>query len=195
LRHKLFLPNGRFCPSIFQPPAPRMSFISVFSDFTVSTSFQLSSTAKQRFLQLYDKSCTSPFLSLPSMLAELRASLGGCQSLLASLTETPHLLFSTSMLLDKSRPLNSAVLTDQARDLAWAITFTRSKPGCGTLAGSSLESAGFLSQKLKGYADSPGLKRPGALQKPKMPGSVLLTRHDMHIVPYTWYLPVICTNS
>ncbi len=91
-----------------------MSFINEFSDFTVSTSSQPSSTATQRFLQLYDKSCTSPLLSLPSILAELRTSLGGCHSLLASLTETPHLLFSTSMLLDRSRPLRSAVLTDQA---------------------------------------------------------------------------------
>jgi hypothetical protein len=29
--------------------------------------------------------------------------------------------------------------------------------------------------------DSPGLKRPGALQKPAKPGSVLLTRYDKHI--------------
>jgi hypothetical protein len=57
-----------------------MSFSNDLSDFMVSTSFQPSSTATQRFLQLYDKSCTSPFLSLPSMLAELRTSLGGCHS-------------------------------------------------------------------------------------------------------------------
>ena len=63
-------------------------------------------------------SCTSPLLSLPSMLAELRTSLGRCHSFLASLTKTPHLLFRTSMLLDRNRPLNTAVLTDQARDLA-----------------------------------------------------------------------------
>ena len=102
-------------------------------------------------------SCTSPLLSLPSMLAELRTSLGGCHSFLASLTETPHLLFRTSMLLDRSRPLNTAVLTDQARDLAGAVTFTRSTPGCGTLAGPSLESAGCRSQKPKGYADCPNV--------------------------------------
>ncbi len=42
-------------------------------------------------------SCTSPLLPLPSTLAELRISLGGCHSFLASLTETPHLLFRTSM--------------------------------------------------------------------------------------------------
>ncbi len=52
-----------------------------------------------------------------------------------------------------------------------------------TLAGPSLESAGFWSLKPKGYTDSPGLKRPGALQKPGSlrPGSVLLTRYDKHI--------------
>ncbi len=46
---------------------------------------------------------------------------------------------------DRSRPLHSAVLTDQARDLAGAawVTLTRSTPGCGTLAGPSLELAGF----------------------------------------------------
>jgi hypothetical protein len=77
------------------------------------------------------------------MLACWGTSLGGCHSFLATLTETPHLLFRTSILLDRSRPLNTAVLTDQARDLAGAVTFTRSTPGCGTLAGPSLESAGF----------------------------------------------------
>jgi hypothetical protein len=126
-------------------------------------------------------SCTSPLLSLRSRLAELRTSLGGCHSFLASLTETPHLLFRTSILLDRSRLLNTAVLTDQARDLAGAVTFTKSTPGCGALAGPSLESVGFRSLKPKGYADSPGLNRPGALQKPGRPGSVLLTRYDKNI--------------
>jgi hypothetical protein len=138
---------------MFNPPAPRMSFINSLSDFTVITSFQPSSTATQRF----------------------------CSYQIASLTETPHLLFHTSMRLDRSRPLNTAVLTDQARDLAGAVTFTKSTPGCRTLAGPSLKSAGFRSLKPKGYADSPGLKRPGALQKPGRPGRVLLTRYDKHI--------------
>ncbi len=75
-------------------------------------------------------SCTSPLLSLPSMLAELRTFLGECHSFSAFLTETPHLLFlvvfHTSMLLYRSRPLHSAVLTDWARDLAGAAMFTRS---------------------------------------------------------------------
>ncbi len=75
-------------------------------------------------------------------------------------------------------PLNTAVLTDQARDLAGAVTFTRSTHRCGTLAGSSLESAGFRSLKPKGYTDSPGLKRPGAVQKPGRPGSGQLRAVD-----------------
>ena len=71
-----------------------------------------------------------------------------------------------------------------------AVTFTRSTPGCGTLAGPSLESAGFRSQKPKGYAASPGLNQPGALQKPGRPGSVLLTRYDKHIPGiYLSYVP------
>jgi hypothetical protein len=108
----------------------------------------------------------------------------------AFLTETPHQLFSTNMLLDRSWPLNSAVLTDQARDLAGAVTFTRSTPGCGTLAGPSLESAGFRSQKTKQYAHSPGLKRPGALQGPRRPGSVLFARYDKPIPGiYLSYVP------
>ena len=107
-------------------------------------------------------SCTSPRLSLPSMLAELRTSLGGCHSFLASLTETPLLLFRTSMLPDRSRPLtrNTAVLTDQARDLAGAVTFTRSTHGCGTLAGPSLAWAGSLWLKPMRYARSPGQRLP-----------------------------------
>ena len=41
------------------------------------------------------------------------------------------------MLLDRSRPLNTAVLTDQARDLAGAVTFTnfgRPQPRIGGLS-------------------------------------------------------------
>ncbi len=75
-----------------------------------------------------------------------------------------------------------------------AVMFTRSTPGCGTLAGPHLESAGFRSQKPKGYTDSPspGLKRPGALQKPRRPlaGRVQLTRYDKHIPAY--YLVSTC---
>jgi hypothetical protein len=53
-----------------------------------------------------------------------------------------------------------------------------------------VKSASFRSQKLKGYADSPGLKRPGALEKPRRPGSVQLTRYDKNIPGiYLSYVP------
>jgi hypothetical protein len=65
-----------------------------------------------------------------------------------------------------------------------------STPGCGTLAGPSLKSAGFRSLKPKGYAGSPGPERPVALQKPGRPGRVLLTRYDEHIPGiYLSYVP------
>ncbi len=84
LRHKLFPPNAWIKVLHFNvfTSCPKdelhQSFIGLYGEHR---SFQPSSTATQRFSQLYDKSCTSPFLSLPSMLAELRTSLGGCHSL------------------------------------------------------------------------------------------------------------------
>jgi hypothetical protein len=134
------------------------------------------------------KSYTSPFLSLPSMLAELRTSLGGCHSLEVS-----------SCFLDgkttSTIPLKYAPRQKQAFKFGCAdgsgqgsrrgSHVTRSAPGCGILAGPSLESAGFQSQKPKGYSDSPGLKRPGALQKPRRPGRVLFTV-DQIWQTYTW---------
>ena len=45
--------------------------------------------------------------------------------------------------------------------------FMRSTPGCGTLAGPSLEWVAFQSPRPNGFAESPGLKRPGALGRPK----------------------------
>jgi hypothetical protein len=55
---------------------------------------------------------------------------------------------------------------------------------------SSTATQRFWSQKPKGYANSLGLKRPGALQKPRRPGSVLLTRYDKHIPGiYLSYVP------
>jgi hypothetical protein len=124
---------------------------------------------------------TSPLLSLHSMSAELRTFLGGCHCFRAFLTETQHLLFHTSMLLDRSRPLHSAVLTDQARDLAGAAMFTRSTPGCGTLADPSLESQGFRSQKPKGSAERPDLIRPCVLRGPGRPGRLQRKKYDKYI--------------
>ena len=65
----------RFCTSMFWPPAPRMSFINGLSDFTVSTSFQPSSTATQRF--------NSDQIWLPWILASPAVKRGGCQGLQA----------------------------------------------------------------------------------------------------------------
>ena len=136
-------------------------------------------------------SCTSPLLSLPSTFAELRTYLGGCHSFLASLTETPHLLFRTSMLLDRSRPLNTAVLTDQARDLAGAVTFTintwlwnfgRPQPRIGGLSVAKTE--GVHSQSRTESA-----RRAAETRKARKRAV------DQIWQTYTWYLPVIYTNS
>jgi hypothetical protein len=61
-------------------------------------------------------------------------------------------------------------------------------PGCETLAGPSLEWVVFQSPRPKVFAESPGLKRPGALGRPEMPESGQLKRKspaedicDMHI--------------
>ncbi len=104
-----------------------MSFINGVSDFTVSTSFQPSSTATQRFVQQYEQ-------MLEDMLDDNEDAAGESVSRQVA-TNHDNL----------KMPLHSAVLTDQARDLAGAVTFTRSTPGCGTLADPSLESAGFRS--------------------------------------------------
>ncbi len=138
-------------------------------------------------------SCVNPLMSLLSTLAdsEPRTFLGGCRSFRAFLT--PPLPFQTSTQLDRSRPSNSDVPTEQARDHAGAAMFMRPTPGCGTLAGPSLEWVAFRSPRPNGFAESPGLKRPGALGRPKMPGSGQLTRkspaEDMHIpVIYLSYM-------
>ncbi len=63
---------------------------------------------------------------------------------------------------------------------SWLWNFGRPQPRIG----------GLSVAKPKGYADSPGLKRPGAVQRPKRPGSVLLTRYDKHIPGiYLSYVP------
>ncbi len=60
------------------------------------------------------------------------------------------------------------------RDHAGAAMFMRSTPGCGNLAGPSLEWVAFRSPRLIGFAESPDLKLPGALGRPKKPGSCQL---------------------
>jgi hypothetical protein len=77
--------------------------------------------------------------------------------------------------------LISGVSTVQAREHAGAAMLMRSKPGCGTLANLSRESVDFWWPRQQGYADSPSLKRSGALIRPGKPESVQLNGYDMHI--------------
>jgi hypothetical protein len=132
----------------------------------------------------------NPLLSQLSTLAGQRTFLGGCHSFRAFFMATPPLPFHISTLLDRSRPLHSGVPTAQARNHAGAAMSMRSTPGCGTLAGPSLELGGFRLPKPKGSAESPGLTRPGALGRPGMHerGVQLkrtrkrpVERYDMHI--------------
>ena len=128
-------------------------------------------------------SCMNPLLSRLSTLAKPRTFLGGCRCFRAFSTVTPPLPFQTSMLVDRSRPSNSDVPTEQARDHAGAAMFMRSTPGCGTLAGPSLEWVAFRSPRPNGFAECPSLKRPGALGRPKMPGSSVLKRKSPAATP------------
>ncbi len=57
-------------------------------------------------------------------------------------------------------------------DHAGAAIFIRSMPDCGTLAGPSLEWVAFRSPRPNGFAESPKLKRPGALGRPIFPEAV-----------------------
>ncbi len=80
------------------------------------------------------------------------------------------------------------------RDHAGAAMFMRSTPGCGTLAGPSLEWVAFWSPRPNGFAEGPDLKRPGALGRPEMPGSDQLKRKSpaediWHA--HTWHIPII----
>ena len=113
--------------------------------------------------QMAFESFANPLLSLLTMLAEFGTFLDGCHSFLASLIETPHLLFRTNTHLGRNRRMILGVLTVKGRDPAGAVMFTRATPGCGTLAGPSLELEGFLSLNFKGFASNPGLIRPSAL--------------------------------
>jgi hypothetical protein len=69
-----------------------------------------------------------------------------------------------------------AIVPFYTRDHAGAamFKFMRSTPDCGTLAGPSLEWLAFRSPRPNGFAESPGLKRPGVLGRPEMPGSCQL---------------------
>jgi hypothetical protein len=107
--------------------------------------------------------------------------LDGYHSFLASSTATPPLPFLTATQHDESLPSNPAVQTVKDLRHAGAAMFTRSTHGCGILAGPSFELEGFLLQKQKGSADTPGLKHPGALGRHERPARWLLKRYDKHI--------------
>ena len=118
--------------------------------------------------------CMNPLLSRISTSVGQRTFLGGCLSFLAFFMAITRLPFHTlaSMLLDRSRPSNSGVLTAPARDRAGAAMCMRSTPGCGTLAGPSLELVDFQWSKPKIFANVQGPKRQCALGRPGRPGSV-----------------------
>ena len=133
--------------------------------------------------------CMNPLLSRISTSVGQRTFLGGCLSFLAFFMAMPSLPFHTlaSMLLDRSRPSNSGVLTARSRDRAGAAMCMRSTPGCGTLAGPSLVLVDFWWSKPKRFADVPGPKRPTRLEDPagqearRRRGGVHLKRYDVHI--------------
>ena len=122
------------------------------------------------------------------MLAEWKSFLGGCHSFLPFLMATPHLLFHTSTLDDRCKPSNSGksgVLTVKALHPAGAAMSMRSTTGCGTLEGPSLGLEDFQWPKLKGSAERPGPRHPGALGRPGRPARWRQKRYDM-------YIPSIC---
>ena len=135
--------------------------------------------------QMELESCMNRRLSPLSMLAGWKTFLGGCHCFLAFLMATQHQLFHTSTLDDKSRPSNSGVLTAKALHHAGAAMYMRSTTGCGTLADPSPELEDFQCPKLKGSAESPGPRHPGALGRPGRPARWLQMRYDK-------YMPGIC---
>ena len=130
--------------------------------------------------------CMNRRLSPLSMLAGWKTFLLGCHCFLAFLMATQHQLFHTSTLDDKSRPSNSGVQTAKALHHAEAAMYMRSTTGCGTLADPSPELEDFQCPKLKGSAESPGPRHPGALGRPGRPARWLQMRYDKYI-PYPVY--------
>ena len=131
--------------------------------------------------------CLSPL----SMLAGWKTFLGGCHCFLAFSMATPHQLFRTldsagGQLDNKSRPSNSGVLTTKALHHPAAAMYTRSTTCCGIWQTPlSLELEDLQCPKLKGSAESPGPRHPGALGRPGRPARWLQMRYDM-------YIPGIC---
>ncbi len=111
----------------------------------------------------------NPLLSLLSALAGQRTFLGG-GSFRAFVMATPLLPFHASMRLDRSlrirmcrMPECKATASQNWRHIyeinTWMWSF-------------GSESGAFRWSRLKGYAESPSLKRPAALMKSGRPGSV-----------------------
>ena len=138
-----------------------MSFINGLSDFTVSISFQPSSTATQRFC------CDQIWLPWIGTATRIPC----CQT-----KQLPQLARVFKRLADR---LQGVVSDTTTITITPEYNFGRPQPRIGGL--SVAETEGL---------DSPGLKRPGALQKPGRPGSVLLTRYDKDIPGiYLSYVP------
>ncbi len=163
----------------------------------LSTSFQPSSTATQRFLQLNNKSCTSPLLSLPSMLAELRTSLGGCHSLGISPCFLEGNTASTIPHKSQYAPRQKQAFKFGCADGSgqgsrrgshvykintWLWNFGRPQPRIGGLSVAQTE-------RIRRQSRSETSRRAAEAKKARK-------RAVDHIwQTYTWYLPVICTNS
>ncbi len=86
------------------------------------------------------------------------------------LTSCPKHIQCVNLLPQAYHTSHRAPFKLNRRDHAGAAMFMRSTPGCGTLAGPSLEWVAFWSPRPNGFAESPGLKLPGALGRPEMPG-------------------------
>ena len=101
-------------------------------------------------------------------------------------TSTIPYKYAGGQLDDKSRPSNSGVLTTKALHHPAAAMYMRSTTCCGIWQTPlSLELEDLQCPKLKGSAESPGPRHPGALGRPGRPARWLQMRYDM-------YIPGIC---
>ena len=140
-------------------------------------------------------SCTSPLLSLPSMLAELRTSLDGCHSLGVS----PCFLDrnTTSTIPHKYAPRQKQAFEYGCADGSgqgsrrgshvyeinnWLWNFGSPQPRIGGLSVAKTE-------RIRRQSRSETARRTAATKKARKRAV------DEIWQTYTWYLPVICTNS
>ncbi len=96
-----------------------------------------------------------------------------------ALIETAGL--NTYSFLDVGQELNAWNDIQKVQRAAFPINRRRMVMVTLTLAGPSLKSQGFRSQKPKGSAERPDLIWPGALWGPGRPGSVQLKKYDKYI--------------